>query len=49
MGSVLPDVVVERGFVLVLKCCQNNKGSLKSRMKPSFFFIYLNIYTIYSI
>ena len=48
MGSVLLDVVDKRGFVPVFKCCQNGKNGLKSRMKPSFFFIYL-IYIVYKV
>lgn len=45
-GLELLDVGDKRGFVLVLKCCQNRKNRLKTRMKPRFFFIYL-IYIVY--
>jgi hypothetical protein len=46
MGLFLLDVVDKRCFVLILKCCRNGKNGLKSRMKPSFFFIYL-LYIVY--
>ena len=46
MGLELLDVVGEWGFVLVFLCCRNNKKWLKSRIKPSFFFIYL-LYIVY--
>jgi len=46
MGLELLDVVDKRGFVPVFLCCRNNNKWLKSRIKPSFFFIYL-LYIVY--
>lgn len=56
-GATLPEQVFERKcgdplcvmiHVLVFWGCQNDKERLKSRMKPSFFFIYL-IYIVYKV